>query len=134
MAKFSGSTCKTEITIAYGSDFDFLENMTDALQVSGSLVSTVSTKQWSISGQESMRDFVAIIVLHEEICRTQNNEQIGLSLVDEILDTLCGNDHILHTQKIVLCAADNEFVIGSFSELHGISREVLEPDNLGICN
>lgn len=134
MTKFAGATCKTEITIAYGSDFDFLEKMTDALRVSGSMASVVSTKQWSSTGQESMRDFVAIIVLHEAICRTQNNEEIGLGLIEEILGTLGGQDHILQTQKILLCAADNEFIIGSFSELHGISREVLEPDNLGICN
>ncbi len=131
MSKFPGLSCKTEITIAYGNDFEFLDTMTQALVISGSIVSPVSSKIWSTSGLESMLTYTALIVLHDDICRQKTSEEVGLSIMDDIEGTLGGKESPLTTQQILICAASNEIVIRTFSELHKIPRLALEPPLLG---
>jgi len=133
MPKFAGLSCKTEITIAYGIDFDFLEIMTQALLVSGGVVSPVSSKVWASTGTESIFRYVGLIILHEDICKQEATENIGLSMIDEIEGTLSGKESPLLTQNLLICASNNEIVISAFSELHKIPRIILEPPHLGIA-
>jgi hypothetical protein len=123
--------CKTNVTIAHGNDLDFLEIMIEALLISGSAASPVASKKWSSTGLESILTYVALIILHDDISRQQTSEQIGLSIMNDIEGTLSGKESPLVTQNILICAASNEIVISTFSELYKIPRIVLEPTILG---